>query len=101
MPPLTTDDPLAVALVKDIRAGDVRSLQGPLEEHPGAASARIQDGKGCSRTLLHVATDWPGHFPNGPDVIRLLIQNGADPNVPMRGSRHTETPLHWAASSDD
>ena len=44
--------------------------------------------------------DWPGYFPNGPQIVPLLIAAGADPNFrdPEPGS---ETPLHWAASSDD
>ena len=56
------DDPLAVALLKAVYEGDVQSLQRLLAEHPGAASARIQDPKGA-RKLFHVAADWPGHFP--------------------------------------
>lgn len=32
--------------------------------------------------------------------MRLLIEAGADPNVDTGGDR-PETPLHWAASSDD
>ncbi len=31
----------------------------------------------------------------------MLIRAGADPNAPVQGSWHSETPLHWAASSDD
>jgi ankyrin repeat protein len=48
-----------------------------------------------------VAADWPGYFPNGPAVVRLLIRAGADPNAAVTGSSHSETPLHWAARSDD
>ena len=53
-----------------------------------------------TRTPLHVVTDWPGYFPNGPQIARILLAAGADPNArdPEPGS---ETPLHWAASSDD
>jgi uncharacterized protein len=47
-----------------------------------------------------VAADWPGYFPNGPATVRLLIEAGADPNADTGGDR-PETPLHWAASSDD
>ncbi|MGZ6697788.1 MAG: ankyrin repeat domain-containing protein, partial [Solirubrobacteraceae bacterium] len=45
-------------------------------------------------------TDWPGYFPNGPAVVRLLIEAGADPSAPGADGP-SETPLHWAASSDD
>jgi hypothetical protein len=50
--------------------------------------------------LLHVVTDWPGHFPNSMAMIAVLVEAGADPNARFGGA-HTETPLHWAASSDD
>jgi len=33
-------------------------------------------------------------------TITLLAEHGADINAPFHGS-HTETPLHWAASTDD
>jgi ankyrin repeat protein len=47
-----------------------------------------------------VATDWPGHYPNGPQTVAALVAAGADVNARFEGP-HTETPLHWAASSDD
>jgi ankyrin repeat protein len=40
-------------------------------------------------------------FPRGPEVVAVLIAAGADPSAPVEGSWHAETPLHWAASSDD
>src|SRR5260370_24371110 len=92
---LHSDEPLAVAAVEAIRNGDIEALQRLLSENPGLATARIGP-----RTLLHVAADWPGHFPNGPATVAVLIANGADVNAHFTGS-HTETPLHWAASSDD
>ena len=52
------------------------------------------------RSLLHIATDWPGHYPNGPAVVATLVRAGADVNAKFVGS-HAETPLHWAASSND
>jgi uncharacterized protein len=79
-----------------IRRGDLSALSRFLDENPLAVRHRI-DGQ---RTLLHIATDWPGHFPNVCETIRLLVEYGADLNAPFQGS-HTETPLHWAASSDD
>jgi len=98
---LQNKDALAVALCKAIQAGDKPSLERLLAEHPEAASARIGDAKG-SKALLHVATDWPGHFPHVGEIIGLLIQRGADPNATTLGEgSDRETPLHWAASSDD
>jgi uncharacterized protein len=90
------DDPLATAAVDAIRSGNLEALEQLLGARPALATATI-DG---ARTLLHVATDWPGHFPNGPAVIALLVAHGADVDAQFVGP-HAETPLHWAASSDD
>ena len=51
-------------------------------------------------TPLHAATDWPGYFPAAPATATLLLEAGADPNDDTGGDR-PETPLHWAASTDD
>ena len=79
-----------------IRNGDTATLHGLLCADPTLVNARA-DGQ---RTLLHVATDWPGHFPNIRETIALLVAHGADVNATFHGS-HDETPLHWAASSGD
>ena len=92
---IRSDDPLAVAAMKAIHDGDVSTLKRLLAEHPDLANARVGDG-----SLLHAAADWPGHFPNGAESVATLLAAGADANVRSRGA-HTETPLHWAASSDD
>jgi uncharacterized protein len=94
-------DPIVGALLAAIRGGDLEALDRLLAERPELASARIVDDKGGSRTPLHIATDWPGHFPNGPAAVRVLLEAGADPNASVEGSWHSETPLYWAASSDD
>jgi ankyrin repeat protein len=78
-----------------IRAGRLDVLEGLLKESPGLANERIGP-----RTLLHIATDWPGHFPNNPETVALLIAHGADVNARFSGPQ-TETPLHWAASCND
>jgi ankyrin repeat protein len=99
---LAPEDPLATAVAEAIRGGDLEGLRRLLAEHPGLATARIgHDGPGGeTRTLLHVATDWPGHFPNGPATVALLVEAGAPLDAPFGGG-HDETPLHWAASGDD
>jgi uncharacterized protein len=97
---LRESDSIAAALVEAIRTGNLESLLRLLADNPGLAVVRIHD-KGGLRTPLHIATDWPGYFPNGAAVVTALVSAGADPNSPMLGSRHSETPLHWAASSDD
>jgi uncharacterized protein len=97
---IPADDPRALAATAALQAGDVPELERLLAADPWLARVRIGD-EDCYRTLLHAATDWPGHFPNGPDVVACLVAAGADVNVHSRFSSHTETPLHWAASSDD
>ncbi|TDF88862.1 ankyrin repeat domain-containing protein [Paenibacillus piri] len=102
---ISENEPLAITLVEAIRTGDVQGLQKLLTGNPGLATARIIGADTCngnvSRTLLHVATDWPGHFPNGAATVAELVKAGAEVNARITGGTHVETPLHWAASSDD
>ncbi|MFD3991247.1 hypothetical protein [Streptomyces sp. NPDC058583] len=66
---LSSRDPVAVAVTAAIVTGDLDALRGLLVEHPGLAGARVvEDREGCGpggRSLLHLATDWPGHRPRG------------------------------------
>lgn len=98
-------DPLAVATTTAIKEGDLPALRTLLSEHPNLATAVITspgpDGLPEGRTLLHISTDWPGHYPNVASTIQLLASAGADVSAPFRGAPHEETPLHWAASNDD
>jgi uncharacterized protein len=97
---VAADDPRVVAATQAVQAGDLDEIEWLLAAHPWLATARFGD-ESCYRTLLHAATDWPGHFPNGPAVVKRLVAAGADVNAHSRFSSHTETPLHWAASSND
>ena len=108
---IPSDDPRAIELVLAVRDGAIDTIRRLLSEHPGLASARLGSQDGGTGTPVHVVTDWPGYFPNGPEIVRLLIDAGADPNALTTGrgddpsaataSRGSETPLHYAASSDD
>src|SRR5580704_3020061 len=99
---LSKDDPQAAAVKKAIETGDLEGLDRLLRVNPDLAHARIgcknnQTGEG-GRTLLHIATDWPGHFSNGPAIVAALVAAGAEVNAEFSGP-HDEAPLHWAASS--
>ena len=100
-PTLRDDDPLAIEVTDAIRGGDVPRLRELLAGDPQLAATQIADVR-CddTRSLLHVAADWPGHFPNGSEVVRTLAAAGGDVDARGRG-KIGETPLHWAASSDD
>ncbi|MFD1675308.1 ankyrin repeat domain-containing protein [Alicyclobacillus fodiniaquatilis] len=98
---LKHDDPLVISFVRAVQTGNLDALRRLLNEIPGLASKRAIDRKGGTRTTLHVVTDWPGYFPNGPMIAKMLMDAGADPNAKATGGTFSETPLHWAASSDD
>ena len=97
---MSADDPVAVELLDAIHSGDLDRLRQQLRARPGLANVRIRSEEDCSRTMLHVAADFPGHLPNGAAIVTTLIEAGADVNARFDGE-HSETPLHWAASSDD
>jgi hypothetical protein len=102
---LPATDAIAAAVTIAIQGGTVDELRGLLARHPELARLRIVDTKGVARSLVHVATDWPGHFPNVAETIAALASAGADVGAHMAPSltdrNCSETPLHWAASSND
>jgi uncharacterized protein len=93
------DDPVVARLVAAVQTGDHDALRSALAERPDLATEYLGDAA-MARTALHVATDWPGHFPGIDTTIEILVAAGADVDAPFVGS-HSERPLHWAASSGD
>lgn len=96
------ESPTADAVVQAIHAGDPLTLRRLLRANPGMATARFgaADPRGAELTLLHIATDPPGHYPHGAETVAVLVEAGVDVSAPCTGP-HAETPLHWAASSND
>jgi ankyrin repeat protein len=86
-------------LVAAIHAGDAGEVERLLARDAGLA-VRPLGGRHGRRTPLHVVADWPGYFANGPQIVRILVAAGGDPNGRDPGMP-SEAPLHWAASSDD
>ena len=95
-----TSDSVSVDVIAAIHAGDVSKLRRLLADNLGLAASKL-GGVAKGRTPLHVVADWPGYFPKGPEIVRTLIDAGADPNARDPDQPQSETPLHWAASSDD
>jgi ankyrin repeat protein len=97
---IPTDDSRAVAVTAAIQAGDVDALKALIDKHPELITASIGSAKEA-RSLLHILTDYPGHFPNNVETAKALTASGADVNATFIGEQHSETPLHFAASCDD
>jgi ankyrin repeat protein len=101
------DNQAAVELLFAVRGGDIDLVRSLLSDNPDLARARFGAMERGTRTALHFVADWPGYFPRGPEIVKLLIAAGADPNARTTGTGSetpgpgSETPLHWAASSDD
>lgn len=95
-------EPPPDTLVRAIQSGRLKTVRRILRHHPDMARARFAtpDPHGAARTLLHIATCPPGHYPRCAETIAALAAAGADVNARCTGS-FPETPLHWAASCND
>ncbi|MHB8499005.1 MAG: ankyrin repeat domain-containing protein [Acidimicrobiales bacterium] len=96
-------DPVTIEVILAIHNGDLDALRRLVAERPEMATARMTGRNGVEggwRTPLHAAVDWPGQFPNAPAAVACLLEGGADPND-HTGVERPESPLHWAASTDD
>ena len=81
---VTPEHDAAVALVVAIRAGDIDDLHRIIGDWPEIVTVPL-GGRFETRTALHVVADWPGYFPHGPQVVRLLVAAGADPDAGSPG----------------
>ena len=98
---IESSDKFAMDIVNLIKHGRYQDLDKELTANPQLATAFILDRlREAMRSLLHIATDWPGHFPEVGQTIEVIINAGCPVDVRMRGP-HRETALHWAASSND
>ncbi len=59
-----TEEALDLATVQAIHTGNVEAVTLLLHDNPDLATSRLgtEGPEGMSRTLLHIVTDWPGHF---------------------------------------
>ncbi len=84
-----------------VESGDVETLKRLIAEDPKLVHKTTADNP---RTLLHTLCDYPGHRPRCRASAEILIRAGAKVNARAKFEGKTdpgETPLHWAASSDD
>jgi len=96
---LSSDDQRLQDLTVAVQRGDIAMVRTLVYEYPELATERHGDAR-QSHTALHIATDWPGKFPRVAATIAVLVAAGAPVDGRFAGP-HEETPLHWAASSDD
>jgi len=83
-----TNVPGQMAFIEAAKRGDIALVRSMLAGDPDLAN--VADGSG--RTPLHAAA-WNGRL----DVAKLLLENGADPDV--KDLAQKGTPLEWAAWS--
>lgn len=101
---LPVSDPRVAALTKAIQTGDTPALERLLREDPAIAKTTIVDNRNVERSLMHLTTEWPGHWPRvAASIVAIAAAGGEVDAQAVVGGSHpsAETPLHGAASSDD
>ena len=68
------DDPVATELRLAVRGGDLEAAGRLLAGHPGLARATFVGRNEGTGTSLHMVADWPGYFPHGAEMVRLLVK---------------------------
>ena len=82
----------AKEIIKASKVGNVARVKELLSVDTALVGARDTDGS----TPLHCAT-WKGHL----DVVRLLLDSGADVNAHNENGHWGTTPLHAAAHANE
>ena len=80
--------PLHKDIIRAVKKGDVATVQRVLKQDATALDARDSDGS----TPLHCAA-WKGHA----EVVKTLLDAGADVNARNQNDHWGDTPLHAAA----
>jgi ankyrin repeat protein len=75
-------------MIKAAKKGDVVAVKQLLKLEPGLQDARDKDGS----TPLHCAS-WKGHV----EVVKVLLDAGADINAKSQNDHYGDTALHAAA----
>src|SRR5262245_30450017 len=88
---IPSDDPSALALRLAMIGGDVAEVKQLLSGRPELASASFGSVERGTGTALHVVAGWPGYYANGPEMVHVLVDAGADPNARTTG-RGSATP---------
>ena len=76
------------AIIRAAKRGELKIIQSLVRKEPGLLSARDKDGS----TPVHCAA-WKDH----PEVLKWLLDQGADINAQNENDHWGTTPLHAAA----